>query len=72
VAVRVPGGEPLGARSAADVEGAVAGLLDGAGQTLGLGIVRRVDAATRLLRIDADVPEAEVAAVVIGRERYPA
>jgi polynucleotide 5'-hydroxyl-kinase GRC3/NOL9 len=72
VAVRVPGGEPLGVRAATDLEGAVAGLLDRAGQTLGLGIVRHVDPATRLLRVDADVPEAEVAAVVIGRERYPA
>jgi polynucleotide 5'-kinase involved in rRNA processing len=72
VAVRTAGGPPLGARPPAEVEGAVVGLLDRAGRTLGLGIVRHVDPATRLLRVDADVPEAEVAAVVIGRERYPA
>jgi polynucleotide 5'-kinase involved in rRNA processing len=53
------------------VEGALAGLRDRAGQTLGLGIIRRVDTAMQRLRVEADVPEAEVAAVVIGRERYP-
>jgi polynucleotide 5'-hydroxyl-kinase GRC3/NOL9 len=70
VGVRVPGGGALGARPPADLPGTLAGLLDGTGQTLGLGIVRGVDTATGRLRVDADVPEAEVAAVVIGRERY--
>jgi polynucleotide 5'-hydroxyl-kinase GRC3/NOL9 len=72
VVVRLPGGAPLGAGRAGEVGGLLAGLLDRDGQTLGLGIVRQLDPDTGLLQVDADVPEAEVAAVVIGRERYPA
>ncbi len=72
VQVRGPGGEVLaaGPRSRV-VEGTLAGLLDRARATLGLGIVREVEAGTGMLHVDATIPATTIASVQIGRERYP-
>lgn len=73
VTVRGLGGEPLDRHHPAGaLELALAGLEDRTRTTLGLGVVRGIDAGTGVLRIDTNVPEAEVVAVVIGREPYPA
>ena len=73
VTVRVPGGAPLGPEQVtAEAEGALAGLEDTSRATLGLGRVRGIDVSKRIIHIDTCVPEAEVAAVLIGREKYSA
>lgn len=73
VAVRVPGGASLGPQhAAADLEGALAGLESTTRATLGLGRVRGIDVDRRIIHVDTGVSGAEVAAVVIGREKYSA
>jgi polynucleotide 5'-hydroxyl-kinase GRC3/NOL9 len=73
VTVRLPGGALLGPEHvAADLAGALAGLLDRNRATLGLGRVCRIDVNKRVIHVDTCVPEAEVTAVVIGREKYSA
>ncbi len=73
VAVRAPSGEALGPHHAADgLELVLVGLEDRARTTLGLGIIRGVDFDRAVLLVDTNVPEAEVSAVAIGRETYPA
>jgi polynucleotide 5'-hydroxyl-kinase GRC3/NOL9 len=70
VAVRVAGGAPLDrSRVAAGLEGMLVGLENSARTTLGLGLLRGIDADKQVIHIDTPVPEAEVAAVVIGREK---
>jgi polynucleotide 5'-hydroxyl-kinase GRC3/NOL9 len=72
VPVRGPDGEALTAGSGRwVVEGALAGLLDRTRATLGLGIVRDVDDGTGMLHLDATIPAATIASVLLGRERYP-
>jgi polynucleotide 5'-hydroxyl-kinase GRC3/NOL9 len=63
-AVVVPGA------NASLAEGTLIGLLDTTRATLGLGIVRGIDAGA--LHVDTPIAEARVAALVIGRESYPA
>jgi polynucleotide 5'-hydroxyl-kinase GRC3/NOL9 len=73
VHLRGPGGEELAAGSAIRVsEGTLAGLLDRTRVTLGLGLVRGIDVVAGVIHVEATIPEAEVATVVIGRESYPA
>jgi polynucleotide 5'-hydroxyl-kinase GRC3/NOL9 len=73
VTVRFPGGAPLDPEQAtAQAEGALVGLENTSRATLGLGRVRGIDVSKRVIHIDTCVPEAEVAAVLIGREKYSA
>jgi polynucleotide 5'-hydroxyl-kinase GRC3/NOL9 len=73
VTMRWPGGPPLALEQvAAEMEGVLAGLEDASRATLGLGRVRAIDVSKRIIHIDSCVPGAEVAAVVIGREKYSA
>jgi polynucleotide 5'-hydroxyl-kinase GRC3/NOL9 len=73
VVVRAPGGEPWGPRHVvAGLPGILAGLEDRTRATLGLGVVRGIDVDQRVIHIHTGVREAEVAAVVLGRETYPA
>jgi polynucleotide 5'-hydroxyl-kinase GRC3/NOL9 len=55
-----------------DVEGVLVGLDDHAGRTRVLGWVRAVDARKARLTIETAVDGETIAAVTIGRERYPA
>ncbi len=55
----------------ADLEGALAGLEDRGRETVGLGVVRGLDPARRLLRLATPVSPGAIAAVTIARERYP-
>jgi polynucleotide 5'-hydroxyl-kinase GRC3/NOL9 len=52
-----------------DFQGMLAGLDDERRETLGLGVVRAIDFAKRSLVVDTPVPEAEVAAVRLGRHK---
>jgi polynucleotide 5'-hydroxyl-kinase GRC3/NOL9 len=73
VSVRWPGGPPLALEQvAAEMEGVLAGLENTSRATLGLGRVRAIDVSKRIIHIESCVPGAEVAAVVIGREKYSA
>lgn len=62
----------LTCHAVSELEGAVAGLADHAGDTLGLGVVREVDAAAPALVVLTPVAGAGVVTVTLGRERYPA
>jgi polynucleotide 5'-hydroxyl-kinase GRC3/NOL9 len=52
-----------------DFQGVLAGLDDLHRETLGLGIVRSIDFAKQALVVETPVPEADIAAVRIGRHR---
>jgi polynucleotide 5'-kinase involved in rRNA processing len=54
----------------ADLEGVLVGLHDGAGETLGLGWIRGVDAAGGRLTICATVAGDSVVSVTVGRTTY--
>lgn len=71
VVVRLPGGEvPAAPEALAEHAGALAGLQNEARDTLGLAVVRRLDAAANALHVETAVDAARIAAVRIGRERY--
>ncbi len=53
-----------------DFQGALAGLDNADGETLGLGIVRSFDFAKQLLVIETAVSEASIVAVAIGRQKF--
>lgn len=73
VTVRWPGGAPLAPeQGTAELEGVLAGLENASRTTLGLGRVGGIDVSKRVIHVDTCVPGAEVAAVVLGRERYSA
>jgi polynucleotide 5'-hydroxyl-kinase GRC3/NOL9 len=55
-----------------EAEGVLVGLDDGEGDTLGLGWVRRIDAARGRLTVQTRVAPDRIAAVAIGRERWDA
>jgi len=55
-----------------DFQGALAGLDNADRETVGLGIVRSFDFAKQLLVIETVVPEASIAAVAIGRQKFRA
>jgi len=52
-----------------DFQGVLAGLDDARRETLGLGIVRSIDFAKQTLVVETPVPDAEVAAVRLGRHK---
>lgn len=52
-----------------DFQGVLAGLDDANRETLGLGVVRSIDFAKQTLVVETSVPEAEVAAVRLGRHK---
>jgi polynucleotide 5'-hydroxyl-kinase GRC3/NOL9 len=53
-----------------DFEGTLAGLDDASGQTLGVGLVRRIDFVERVLSVETSVEAKAVASVALGREKY--
>jgi len=53
-----------------DFQGALAGLDSADRETVGLGIVRSFDFAKQLLVVETVVPEAAIAAVTIGRQKF--
>jgi polynucleotide 5'-kinase involved in rRNA processing len=53
-----------------DLEGVLVGLDDAELETLGLGVVERIDFAARTMTIATGVRVEAIAAVTIGRERY--
>jgi polynucleotide 5'-hydroxyl-kinase GRC3/NOL9 len=55
-----------------DFHGALAGLDNADRETVGLGIVRSFDFAKQLLVLETPVPEASIAAVTIGRQKFRA
>jgi len=61
--------EPATASAPDLTGGSVVGLGDRSGETLGLGIVRRLDGATRKLTIATPVPQRRIASVMIGQEK---
>lgn len=52
-----------------DFQGVLAGLDDGRRETLGLGVVRAVDFAKQVMVVETTVPEADIAAVRVGRHK---
>lgn len=72
VRLRDARGESVVAGPAADqLQSVVAGLENGAAETLGLAVVRRLDVDTGVLSVDTPVPIDDVTEVMIGRETYP-
>ena len=71
---RVPARPALPGRGLAviDAAGALVGLDDPEGRTLGLGWISAIDAARARVTVETRVDAARVAAVAIGRERYRA
>lgn len=61
---------PLADYVLGDLEGLLAGLDDVELETLGLGVVERIDCAARTMTIETAVSAQPIAAVTIGRERY--
>lgn len=59
----------LASYSLDDFQGLLAGLDDARRETLGLGVVRDIDFAKQVMVVETAVPEAEVAAVRIGRHK---
>lgn len=55
-----------------DLEGALAGLDNPTRETLGLGVVRGLDFGKPSLTVETSVPAEAIAAVTIGREKFPA
>jgi len=53
------------------LDGRIVGLLDAAGQTLGIGHVTRADAARAMVTVETPVAPGAVARVVVGQETYP-
>jgi polynucleotide 5'-hydroxyl-kinase GRC3/NOL9 len=53
-----------------DFLGALAGLAGQDRETLGLGVVRSIDFAKQVLVVETAVPEAEIALVRIGRQKF--
>ncbi|MBI4608732.1 MAG: hypothetical protein HY726_06985 [Candidatus Rokubacteria bacterium] len=53
-----------------DFQGALAGLDNADRETVGLGVVRAVDFGKQLLVIETAVPEASIASVTIGRQKF--
>lgn len=53
-----------------DFQGALAGLDDARRETIGLGVVRAIDFAKQTLALETGVPEASIAAVKIGRQKF--
>ncbi len=53
-----------------DFQDALAGLDNADGETVGLGIVRSLDFAKQVLVIETALPEASIAAVAIGRQKF--
>ena len=53
-----------------DFQGALAGLDDADGETLGLGVVRSVDFTKQVLGVETSVPESAIASVRIGRHKF--
>jgi polynucleotide 5'-hydroxyl-kinase GRC3/NOL9 len=51
-------------------QGVLAGLDNAERETLGLGVVRAFDFAKQLLVIDTAVPEASIASVTLGRQKF--
>lgn len=70
-AARAVGAPLAGLYALADLEGALAGLEDAGRELLGLGIVKAIDFRNRRLVGESSVPAAQVAAVTIGRQKYP-
>jgi polynucleotide 5'-hydroxyl-kinase GRC3/NOL9 len=64
-------GVALASHSLDDFRDVVAGLEDGGRETLGLGVVRRVDFTKRAMVVETSVPEATIAGVRLGRHRVP-
>ncbi|MBI3636826.1 MAG: hypothetical protein HY216_11565 [Candidatus Rokubacteria bacterium] len=56
-------------RPVAELRGALAGLHDAAGETLGVGVIREVDEAAGTLRVETTVPAERVARVEVERDR---
>jgi len=52
-----------------DFQGVLAGLDDARRETLGLGVVRSIDFAKQTMVVETPVPEAEIAAVRLGRHK---
>jgi polynucleotide 5'-hydroxyl-kinase GRC3/NOL9 len=52
-----------------DFQGVLAGLDDAGRETLGLGVVRSIDFAKQTMVVETPVPEAEIAAVRLGRHK---
>ena len=52
-----------------DFQGVLAGLDDADRETLGLGVVRSIDFAKQTMVVETPVPEAEIAAVRLGRHK---
>jgi polynucleotide 5'-hydroxyl-kinase GRC3/NOL9 len=52
-----------------DFQGVLAGLDDRGRETLGLGVVRAVDFAKQTMVVETSVPEADIAAVRLGRHK---
>lgn len=64
--------EPASGAAIRVSDGTLVGLLDRTRATLGLGLVRGIDVVAGVIHVEATIPEAEVATVVIGRESFPA
>jgi polynucleotide 5'-hydroxyl-kinase GRC3/NOL9 len=69
---RLLAGGPLLSYAVSDLEGMIAGLDSRDRETLGLGVVRRLDPVARAIDLDTPVPADAIAAVAIGRERFTA
>lgn len=53
-----------------DFQGALAGLDDARRETVGLGVVRAIDFAKQTLVLETAIPEASIAAIRIGRQKF--
>ena len=73
IVLRGPAGEEVASAEAAGggFDSALVGLEDRARDTLGLAVVRRMDAEKGTLHVDTPVPEERIAVVRIGRETSP-
>lgn len=71
IVLRGSGGEEVANAEATGFDSVLAGLEDRARETLGLAVVRRIDAEKGTLHVDTPVPEERIAVVRIGRETYP-
>jgi polynucleotide 5'-hydroxyl-kinase GRC3/NOL9 len=66
---RALGARPLVTYARSELVGALAGLEDAEGDTLGVGVVRSLDVAARTLTVELTVPVTRIAALTIGRAR---
>jgi polynucleotide 5'-hydroxyl-kinase GRC3/NOL9 len=71
VGLRGPAGEVVAPdRLGGGGAGMLVGLLGRTRATLGLGILREIDAEAGVIRLETSIAEAEIALVVLGRESY--